>query len=72
MHLFLLGHHPDGTDPVLLEWIKHVFDAVLGWGPGVWVAATGAVIVAIPVGILVVFWRQRRAARMPRRRGDAS
>lgn len=67
MHPFPLAHHPDGTDPVLLEWIEHVFDTVLGWGPGVWVAATGAVIVAIPVGILVVFWRQRRAARGSRR-----
>lgn len=61
---FPLLHHPDGSDPALLEWIRHAFDSVLGWGPAAWVAVTGGVILAIPLGILAAYWRSARGRRM--------
>ena len=54
-----LAHHSEPGDPVLLEWIRHQIDALLGLGPGAIVITLGLVIVAIPVAILVFFLRQR-------------
>lgn len=42
-----------------MEWIRHQIDAILGVGPATIVIGLGAVIVAIPLAIMVVFWAQR-------------
>lgn len=63
--LAALAHHPEPGDPVLLEWIKHQIDAMVGLGPGAMVIALGLVILAIPGAIMAVFLVQR--ARQSRR-----
>ena len=57
--LSVLAHHSEPGDPVLLEWIKHQIDSILGLGPATIVIGLGAVIVAIPLAIMIVFWAQR-------------
>ncbi len=57
--LSVLAHHSEPGDPVLLEWIKHQIDSILGLGPAEIVIGLGAVIVAIPLAIVIVFWAQR-------------
>ncbi len=57
--LSVLAHHSEPGDPVLMEWIRHQIDAILGVGPATIVIGLGAVIVAIPLAIMVVFWAQR-------------
>ena len=57
--LSALTHHGEPGDPVLLEWIQHQIDSVLGLGDWAIVVVLGAVIVAIPIGILAVFALQR-------------
>jgi 4-amino-4-deoxy-L-arabinose transferase-like glycosyltransferase len=59
MVLTILAHHSEPGDPVLLEWIRHQIDAILGLGPGAIVLALGLVIIAIPLAILAVFLAQR-------------
>jgi hypothetical protein len=59
MLLSILAHHSEPADPVLLEWIIHQVDALLGVGPVAMVVALGLIIVAIPVAVMVVFLLQR-------------
>ncbi len=61
--LSVLAHHSEPGDPVLMEWIRHQIDSILGLGPAVIVIGLGAVIVAIPLAIMVVFWAQRMRQR---------
>ena len=56
----ILAHQGEPGDPVLLEWIRHRIDALLGLGPAVIAVAIGLVIVAIPLTIVAVFLLQRR------------
>ena len=55
-----LAHHSEPGDPDLLEWIRHQIDAIVGLGPLYIVVFLGIVIVAIPVGIAVLFLLNRR------------
>ena len=55
-----MAHHSEPADPDLLLWIRHQIDAVLGLGPLYIVVVLGIVIVAIPVGIAVLFLLNRR------------
>lgn len=58
--LFLL-HQGDAADAELIHWLKDRMDEILGVGPWAMVAATGAIVIAIPAAIgLFYFYQQRR------------
>ena len=58
--LFLL-HQGDAADPELIHWLKDRMDEILGVGPWGMVAATGAIVIAIPAAIgLLYLYQQRR------------
>lgn len=57
--LSALTHHSEPGDPVLLGWIKDQIDAMIGVGDFGMVMVLGAVIIAIPLGILGFFMLQR-------------
>ncbi len=57
--LSALAHHSEPGDPVLLQWIKDQIDSVLGLGDLAIVVILGAVVVAIPIGILAAYLMQR-------------
>jgi len=59
MLLSILAHHSEPGDPVLMAWIKHQLDAVVGLEPWAVVIALGLVIVAIPVAIMALYKIQR-------------
>ena len=62
MSLLLLwapAHHGEPGDPVLLEWIKHQIDVMVGLDDWAMVAISAAIVVAIPIGILGFFILQR-------------
>lgn len=61
----ILAHHPEPADPVLMEWIKHQIDALLGLGPAAIVIALGFVIVAIPLAVAGIFLAQRARENRP-------
>ena len=65
MLLSILAHNAEPGDPVLLEWIRHQIDGLLGLGPGAMVVALGIVILAIPSAIIVVFLMQRARLSQP-------
>ena len=47
--LSVLGHHSEPGDPVLLDWLLHLFYSVVGLGPLAIVIVLGVIIVTIPV-----------------------
>ena len=53
------SHHGEPGDPVLLGWINDQIDAILGLSDFALVLALGAIILAIPIGILAFFIMQR-------------
>jgi hypothetical protein len=55
-----LAHHSEPADPDLLLWIRHQIDAIVGLGPLYIVVLLGIVILAIPLGIAVLFLLNRR------------
>ena len=57
--LSALAHHGEPGDPVLLGWIQDQIDAILGLGDLAIVVIFGAVVVAIPIGILIAYALQR-------------
>ncbi len=57
--LSVLGHHSEPGDPVLIDWMLHLFNSVVSLGPLAIVIALGVVIVAIPVLIMAAFLTQR-------------
>ena len=57
--LSILGHHSEPGDPVLLDWMLHLFHSVVSLGPMAIVIVLGVVIVAIPVLIMAAFLTQR-------------
>lgn len=57
--LSALAHHGEPGDPVLMEWIKRQIDSVIGLGDLAIVVILGAVVVAIPIGILASYVMQR-------------
>lgn len=54
-----LAHHGEPGDPVLLGWIQDQIDAIIGLGDLAMVVILGAVVVAIPIGILLTYLLQR-------------
>ena len=57
--LSVLGHHSEPGDPVLIDWMLHLFHSVVSLGPLAIVIVLGVVIVAIPVVIMAAFLTQR-------------
>ena len=57
--LSVLLHHSEPGDPVLLDWIRHIFDNLIGLSPFASIIGLGLIIVSIPVGIMAVFMMQR-------------
>lgn len=58
----ILLHQGDAADPELIHWLKDRMDEILGVGPWGMVAATGAIVIAIPAAIgLFYFYQQRRS-----------
>ena len=57
--LSLPAHHGEPGDPVLLAWLNDQINAILGLSDFALVMALGAIIVAIPIGILAFFIIQR-------------
>ncbi len=54
-----LAHHGEPGDPVLLGWIQDQIDAIIGLGDLAMVVILGAVVVAIPIGILLTYLLQQ-------------
>ena len=59
LFLSALAHHSEPGDPTLFDWMKHQIDAVVGLGPAAIVTALGALVIAIPIGILLFYFLQR-------------
>lgn len=57
--LSVLGHHSEPGDPVLIDWMIHLFQSVINLGPLAIVIVLGVVIVAIPIAIMAAFLTQR-------------
>ena len=57
--LSALAHHGEPGDPVLLGWIQDQINAIIGLGDLAIVVILGAVVVAIPIGILLTYLLQR-------------
>jgi len=55
-----VAHHGDAVDPELLEWIKDRLDHILGLGPWAMVALAGSIIVALPIGLVLLYVVQKR------------
>ena len=57
--LSIFAHHPEPGDPVLLDWVKHQIDAIVGLGATAIVIALTLVVIAIPVAIVALYLVQR-------------
>ena len=57
--LSALSHHGEPGDPVLLGWIQDQIEAIIGLGDLAIVVILGAIVVAIPIGILATYLLQR-------------
>ena len=55
-----IAAHQGELDVHLLGWIKDLLDDLLGLSDWAVVALTGAVILVIPVGLMVLYFSQRR------------
>ncbi len=58
--LFSIAAHQGELDVHLLGWIKDLLDDQLGLSDWAVVALTGAVILVIPVGLMVLYISQRK------------
>ena len=61
----ILLHQGDAADPELIHWLKDQMDQILGLGPWVMVSLMGAIVIAIPVAIGVVYFYQQRRHGSP-------
>ena len=57
--LSILAHHSEPGDPMLIDWMLHLFHSVVSLGPLAVVIVLGVVIVAIPIIIMAAFLTQR-------------
>ena len=57
--LSILAHHSEPGDPMLIDWMLHLFHSVVSLGPLAIVIVLGVVIVAIPITIMAAFLTQR-------------
>ena len=66
--LSIFAHQSGPGNPILLEWIRHQIDAVVGLGATAIVIALTLVVIAIPVAIvaLYVFQRMKYGPLSPR------
>ena len=55
----VLAHHSEPGDPVLLEWVRHRIDDLVGLEPWAIVIMLGLLIVALPVTIMAAFLLRR-------------
>ena len=55
-----VGAHGGELDIHLLGWIKDLLDDILGLGDWAVVALIGAMILVIPVGLMVLYFSQRK------------
>ena len=55
-----IAAHRGELDVHLLGWIKDMLDDLLGLSDWAVVALTGAVILVIPVGLMVLYFSQRK------------
>ena len=58
--LLSIAAHQGELDVHLLGWIKDMLDGLLGLSDWAVVALTGAVILIIPVGLLALYFSQRK------------
>ena len=58
--LLSVAAHQGELDVDLLGWIKDMLDGLLGLGDWAVVALTGAIILAVPVGLIVLYFSQRK------------
>ena len=63
----VLLHQGDAADPELIHWLKTRCDEIIGLGPWVMVGLMGAIVVAIPIaiGILYVYQQRRHGSPLP-------
>jgi len=55
----MLVHHGEPADPILIEWIKHRIDSVIGLGAGGMVVILTTLIFLIPVSLIGILLIQR-------------
>ena len=58
--LLSIAAHGGELDVHLLGWIKDLIDDLLGLGDWAVVALTGVVILVIPLGLVLLYFSQRR------------
>ena len=58
--ILAIAAHQGELDVHLLGWIKDLLDDLLGFSAWAVVAMTGAVILAIPLGLMLLYFSQRR------------
>ncbi len=58
--LLSIAAHQGELDVHLLGWIKDLLDDLLGLSDWAVVALTGAVILVIPLGLILLYFSQRR------------
>ena len=54
------GHHADAASPDLLIWIKDLIDHMFGVGPWTIVLTLAVLILAMPLGLMLFYFGQRR------------
>lgn len=54
------GHHADAASPDLLIWIKDLIDHMFSVGPWTIVLTLAALILAMPLGLMLFYFGQRR------------
>lgn len=65
--LLALGrHHDDIPDPAFMEWLQVQLTHLIGWGPWTIVALIGAVVLALPVGLVAFYLGQERRGKARR------
>ena len=61
----ILLHQGDAADPELIHWLKDQLDEIIGLGPWVMVGMMAAIVIAIPVGIGILYFFQQRRHEPP-------
>ena len=65
--LLALGrHHDDLPDPAFLEWLQIQLTHLIGWGPWTVVALIGAVVLALPLGLVGFYLYHERRGKEKR------
>ncbi|SVA79660.1 uncharacterized protein METZ01_LOCUS132514, partial [marine metagenome] len=59
----IVAHHGEPGDPVLLEWIKHRLEELVGMDPLTVIVIVLAFILVIPIGIVTVYIWERHHSK---------